>query len=130
MDCRNHPAAPAQDRCAGCMEPFCANCLVAVRGRKYCSSCKVMAIGDRMPMVEQATFPCPEADEALKYALIGIICFGIILGPVAISKAMQAKKMIAANPSLTGSGKATAALIIGILDFVLSLLFFVSKFKS
>jgi hypothetical protein len=112
MECRNHLAAPAEDRCAGCMEPFCANCLVTVRGRKYCSSCKVMAVGDRMPMVEVATMPCPEADEALKYALIGIVCLGFILQPIALVKAIQAKKLIAANPALTGSGKATAAIVI------------------
>jgi len=113
MECRNHPATPAEDRCAGCMEPFCTNCLVSVRGRKYCSSCKVMALGDRMPMVEvEATIPCTEANDALKYALIGIICFGIILEPVALAKALQAKKLIAANPRLSGSGKATAAIVI------------------
>jgi hypothetical protein len=112
MECRNHLAAPAEDRCAGCMEPFCANCLVTVRGRKYCSSCKVMAVGDRMPMVEMATIPCEEANEALKYALIGIVCLGFILQPIALVKAIQAKKLIAANPALTGSGKATAAMVI------------------
>ena len=126
MECRNHPAAPAQDRCAGCMEPFCANCLVNVRGRKYCSSCKVMAVGDRLPQVE-GTVPCPLADEALKYALVGIICFGIILEPIAIVKAIQAKKQIRENPALTGSGKATAALVISCVILVLNILFLVAK---
>jgi hypothetical protein len=112
MECRNHLAATAEDRCAGCMEPFCANCLVTVRGRRYCSSCKIMAVGDRMPMVEMATIPCAEADEAFKYALIGIFCFGFILQPIALVKAIQAKKLIAANPALSGSGKATAAVVI------------------
>jgi hypothetical protein len=99
MECRNHGAVTAEDRCAGCMEPFCANCLVTVRGRKYCSSCKVMAVGDRMPAVESAAaIPCTEANEALKYALIGIIFFGLILEPVAFFKGMQAKKLIAAIP--------------------------------
>lgn len=112
MECRNHPAATAMDRCAGCMEPFCSSCLVAVRGRKYCASCKVMAVGNRMPMVDVGTMPCPEANEALKYAIIGILCFGPILEPIALWKAIQAKKLIAANPMLTGSGKATAAVVI------------------
>jgi hypothetical protein len=113
MECRNHGAVTAEDRCAGCMEPFCANCLVTVRGRKYCSSCKVMAVGDRMPVVESAAaIPCTEAGEALKYAIIGIIFFGIVLEPVAFFKGMQAKKLIAANPALIGGGKATAAITI------------------
>ncbi len=113
MECRNHPDRPAEDRCSGCMEPFCTNCLVTVRGRKHCSSCKVMAVGDRMPVVEaDATIPCSEAEEALKYAIIGIFCFGPILEPVALFKAIQAKKLIAANPALSGSGKVTAAIVI------------------
>lgn len=125
MECRNHPSIEAQDRCVGCMEPFCANCLVFVRGQKYCSSCKVMAIGDRVPVVERATTPCAEANEALKYAVIGIFCFGIILEPIAISKSLKARQLIRANPALTGYGKTTATLVIAgfaLLLWVLSLL--------
>jgi hypothetical protein len=62
--------------------------------------------------------PCKEATEALIYAIIGLFCCGIILGPIAIFKALNAKKLIQANPQLTGSGKATAALIIGILGVI------------
>jgi hypothetical protein len=147
MQCRNHPETEATDRCAGCMEPFCGNCLVTVRGRKYCASCKVMAISGggvgapafagaaagaaaAAPVFEAATEPCPEANEALKYAIIGLFCFGIILEPIAISKALKAKKMIAANPNLTGSGKATAALIIGIVGLVLWVLGLIARFSN
>lgn len=119
MECRNHPGAVVADRCSACMEPYCENCLVTLRGRKYCGSCKVSALGSSMPVIEQATQPCPEANEALKYAIVGIFCFGIILEPIAISKALKAKKMIAANPNLTGGGKATAALIIGVVGLIL-----------
>lgn len=127
MECRNHPSLPAVDRCAGCMESFCANCLVMVRGRKYCSSCKVMAFGSRPMVFEQATEPCKEAGEALKYAIIGLFCFGIILEPIAILKAVQARRLINANPNLTGSGKATAALIIGFVGLALWVLGIVAR---
>ncbi len=63
-------------------------------------------------MDEEPTTPCAEADEALKYAIISIFCFGIILAPVALSKAAKARKLIAANPRLQGSGKVTAATVI------------------
>lgn len=119
MECRNHPAAPAADRCAGCMEPFCENCLVSIRGRKYCASCKVMALGNQTPVFESVTEVCKEANEALKYAIIGLFCFGIILEPIAISKALKARKMMEANPNLTGSGRATAALIIAVIGLLL-----------
>jgi hypothetical protein len=39
-------------------------------------------------------------------------------GPIALVKAGKAKKMIEMNPRLTGSGKVTAAYIIGIIDVI------------
>jgi len=120
VNCRNHPNVAAVARCAGCAEPFCGNCLVDIQGKQYCASCKVMALqGATAPMIEAATIPCKEADEALKYAIIGIFCFGIILEPIALVKASKAKKMMAMNPRLTGSGKVTAAYVIAICALLL-----------
>jgi hypothetical protein len=131
MECKNHPTVPAADRCAGCAEPFCSDCLVDIQGQKYCASCKVLALQGKPPVfVEEATVPCKEADEALKYALIGIICFGIILEPIALSKALKAKKMIALNPRLTGSGKATAATIISIIMLVVWVLGIIARVQN
>ena len=77
-----------------------------------------MAMQGQPVLVEEATIPCKEANEALTYGIVGIFCFGFILGPIAVSKALKAKKMIAMNPRLAGSGKATAGLVLGILAFV------------
>lgn len=129
MQCKNHPNVAAVDRCAGCAEPFCGNCLVDIQGQKYCGSCKVMAVKGQ-PVIEAATIPCKEAGEALMYSIVGLFCFGIILEPVAISKALKAKKMIAANPRLTGSGKATAGLIIGIVGLILWVLGMIARFSN
>ena len=126
MECKNHPGVQALDRCAGCAEPFCGDCLVDIQGQNYCGSCKVMAVQGQ-PMVEEATLPCKEADEALKYAIIGIFCFGIILEPIAIAKAAKARKMMALNPRLSGSGKATAALVIGIVALILWVLGIIAR---
>ena len=71
--------------------------------------------GQPAVLVEEATIPCKEANEALTYAIVGIIFCGIILEPIALSKAAKAKKMIALNPRLSGSGKATAATVIGVV---------------
>src|SRR5262245_8049330 len=108
IQCKNHPGVTAVDRCVGCAEPFCPNCLVDIQGQKYCGSCKVMAMRGQ-PMVEQATVENANAADALKYALIGLICVGIILEPMAIAKAIRAKREIAADPTQTGEGKANAA---------------------
>ena len=131
MNCKNHPDVRAAGRCSGCAETFCRNCLVDIKGQKYCASCKVMALQGQAGVVpEEATLPCREADEALKYAIVGLICFGIILEPLAIQKALKAKKMIEANPRLTGSGKATAALIIGCIGLLFWVLGVIAKVSN
>jgi hypothetical protein len=129
MNCKNHPNVEAAARCAGCQESFCSNCLVELNGINYCGSCKTMAVQGK-PFAEELTMPCKEASEALKYAIIGIFCFGIILGPMAISKASNAKKMIEDDPRLTGAGKADAAKIIGIVVIVLWSLGLISRFAE
>ncbi len=111
MDCHNHPGTAATGVCTGCAESFCQNCLVEIGGQKYCGSCKVMAL-KAAPDVEVAKRPCDLANQALTYSIVGIFCFGIILEPIALIKANRARKQIAADPTLAGSGKVTAATII------------------
>lgn len=125
MDCHTHPGVAAVAQCAGCAEPFCTNCLVTLKGAQYCGSCKGMAVA-AAPILEE----CKEAAEALKYAIVGIFCFGIVLEPVAISKALKARQLIAANPTLGGRGKATAALIIGIVALGVWVLGLVARFSG
>jgi hypothetical protein len=117
MQCTVHPSVQAADRCAGCAEPFCENCLVDVQGKRYCSQCKVLAIQGKAPALT-TTRNSKEAGEALKYGVVSLLCFGFILGPIAISKALKAKKEIAADPTLGGSGMATAGMILGALGFI------------
>jgi hypothetical protein len=100
-----------------------------MRGQKYCGDCKVMAV-DAAPVVEEATVPCKEAGEALTYSIIGLFCFGIILEPIAIHKALKAKKMMKLNPQLSGAGKATAGLIIGIVGLILWVLGMIARFSE
>ena len=130
MQCKNHPEVVAVDRCTGCAEPFCSDCLVTIHGQKYCGSCKTMTIRGELPVPENATIPCNEAQQALTFAIIGYFFFGLILGAIAISKAFQAKKSIAANPRLAGWGKANAAMVLGIIVIILSTLNLVYRLKS
>jgi hypothetical protein len=121
MNCSNHPEIAALDRCVACAEPFCGNCLVRIREQHYCARCKVVTMASHPPAVEMGLRPCEEANQALKYAIVSIFCIGIIVAPVAMLKAKSAKQMIAADPTLTGSGKANAAMVIGVIVIILSL---------
>jgi hypothetical protein len=131
MQCKNHPAVEAVDRCTGCAEPFCTTCLVEIQGQKYCGACKVMAVkGTPVVLETEGTIPCHEAGEALKYAIISLFCFGFIFGPIAISKGLKARKEIAADPTLTGGGKAMAGIIIGSVASILWVLSVINRVSS
>ena len=112
MQCKNHTDVTAVDRCAGCAEPFCPDCLVEVLGRKYCGSCKVMAIKGQPVVDEEPTVPCPLAQEALTYAIVSIFCFRPILAIVALVKASKAKKLSRRIRGCSVSGKVTAAVVV------------------
>lgn len=117
MDCKNHPGVMATNRCAGCAEPFCNNCVVNLQGQPYCASCKTMTVANA-PMVEAATIPSKEATQALICAIVGLFCFGIILGPIALVLASKASKMMKLNPRITGSGKLMATYILAPIDII------------
>jgi hypothetical protein len=129
MYCKNHPETAAEERCTGCAELFCGDCLVEVLGQKYCGSCKVMAVKGPPPM-EEGNEPCEAAGKALTYSIIGIFCFGIIFGPMAISKAIEAKREIRDNPRVAGLAKANVGLLLGIAVLILWVVGMISRLKG
>jgi hypothetical protein len=60
-----------------------------------------------------------KAIASLVCGIVGLLCFGIILGPVALGLGLSAKKDIgASNGSVTGGGMATAGIVLGVLSIV------------
>jgi len=114
-------AAPTRPLSPG--EMVCPTCGDIVSG-SYCFRCRNLSATDYTGPKQTL----PEAKEALKYAIIGIFCFGFILGPLAIVKGTSAKKAIAMDPRYDGEGMATAAQIIGGIVCFLSLLYFIGLF--
>ena len=90
-------------------EMVCPTCGDIVSG-SYCFRCRNLSAAADYTGPKETH---PEAKEALKYAIIGIFCVGMILGPMAIVKGTSAKKAIAMDPRYEGEGMATAAQIIG-----------------
>ena len=110
MYCHNHAGVEVVGRCSGCAQSFCANCLVPIKGERFCGQCKAIAIPRSAGFLLQKE--CGEAADALEVAIIGIFCIGILLEPVAIWKAVKAKERMRSEPRLTGQGRATAAMVI------------------
>ncbi|MFO0678784.1 MAG: DUF4190 domain-containing protein [Polyangiaceae bacterium] len=66
---------------------------------------------------------CPEARSALALALVGLLVFGFLLGPLAVRQGLVARERIRANPWLTGLRRAEASILLGAVDVALSLAF-------
>ena len=109
--CVNHPDVMETQPCADCKKSFCKDCLVELQGAQYCGSCKLKFV--RTLQKKTAGFKLPR--EALTYSIVGIICFGFILEPIAFFKALKALRLIKNDPKLPGRGTAIAALIISII---------------
>jgi len=116
----------ALDRCTGCAETFCGYCLVEIHGQKYCSACKMMAVKGGPPP-EEGNVPCETAGKALTYAIIGIFCLGFVFGPMAVAKAVEARKEISADPRMAGLAKANTALLLGVAVLVLWVLGMIAR---
>jgi len=127
MDCQNHAGVQAVEACSGCAESFCDDCLVTIKNMRYCGECKGMAIPPSAGLPVQQ--PCGEANDALKLAIVGIFCFGIVLEPLALAKAIKAKQRMRGDPTLTGSGKATAAVVIACFALTLWVMGILAKLK-
>ncbi len=121
MQCRNHPQVMAKDRCSGCAEPFCENCLGPVQGRFCCAQCKVIGLRGRGAVAaETRTQICSQAREALVIAVAASLCpcWALFVAPWAIVRAAQARETIRRKPSLLGRNMATAAIVIAVIELL------------
>jgi hypothetical protein len=125
MACPNHPDAATVDYCRGCSATYCQTCMTAVHGAYFCVDCKKQMTGERLPEAVQTYHP--DADEALKYAVIGFFCVGFIMGPLATYKAFGALTAIRKDPRFLGYGRALAAAVLGFLAFILSIIGFATR---
>ena len=87
----------------------------------------MMTLQGKKIFLEETTFPCKEAGEAMTYAILSLFCFGFVLGPMAISKAHKARQIMNEDPRLDGYGKANAATVIGIVGLVIWVLSIIGR---
>lgn len=122
MDCANHAGVTSIDPCDECQRPFCIECLVIIARRPLCAECRRAfrnETADGQVRGPDGKIVCKDARDALLCSVFGLFCCGAILPLVGIYLALRARRRIATNPDLSGSGQATAALIVGVVGFAI-----------
>ena len=64
---------------------------------------------------------CREARRALAWAILGLVCFGFVFGPVALALGQRARLARVADPELGDAGLARTAVTIGKVGLALHL---------
>lgn len=106
--CRNHPEVGSRGCCGRCEQPYCADCLVRIAGRVLCGPCKQAALRD---LRRRAAAPDREAEEALHFALMGLVpCFSWLVLPFATARSVRALADYRRSPGKPGRWKALASL--------------------
>ena len=111
--CQRHPATAAAAPCAQCAAPLCEDCRVTAQGRSWCRACLTATVA-LLPPPTAGTIRCREADQAFRLALIGIFVLGPVLEPIALVRASQARRLIAADTRLAGDAKVAIATAIAV----------------
>jgi len=127
--CANAPLRQLDPPAAGAV-PRPDGAVLAAQGLMACRNCGYsIAIGTQIcPMCRAITSPdgiyhgpkrnAPGAVASLVMGIVGLFICGLILGPLAISKANDAKNAMALDPTLGGRGLATAGTVIGVIAIV------------
>jgi hypothetical protein len=95
----------------------CIHCARQITfGMPFCPYCRQAQTPDGV--YAGPTVNAPGAVASLVCGILGFFICGLILGIIAITKAQEAKRAIAADPRYTGAGMATAGMVLGIIDLV------------
>lgn len=98
-----------------CPNPTCR--VAVLMGTQVCPACKSITSPDGI--YHGIKVNAPGAVASLVYGILGFFICGVVFGICALSKANEAKRAMASDPTLTGAGLATAGTVLGILDLVL-----------
>ena len=127
MKCINHLEVDAVGTCIKCGKGLCIDCKREIAGRILCQVCADEILTQKTPPATAVLKE--EAPGALLALILSIVGFffsplAIVLGPIAIHYANKAKTALKQRPEMNGGNMATAGYIIGIIDIVIGVFFF------
>jgi hypothetical protein len=105
----------------------CPRCTLMLSiGTPICPGCRAITSPDGL--YHGPKLNAPGAVASLVLGLIGLVVCGVVLGPLAIWQASNAKNAISRDPIYGGGGMATAGMVLGIIGLVFGILWFMIGF--
>jgi hypothetical protein len=126
MKCLNHLEVDAIGACVRCGKGLCIDCKREIAGRILCQGCADEILTQKTtPTIVMSREEAPGALLALILSIVGFVFspLAIVLGPMAVHYANQAKAALKQRPEINGRSLATAGFIIGIIDIVIGVFF-------
>jgi uncharacterized RDD family membrane protein YckC len=86
MICSNHAdVSEAIRRCAGCMNPFCGDCLVEMQARPYCAACKAEQLLDLISGVDRTQLDYSSVWKRFGGLIVDFLLLGVPLYVIIIA---------------------------------------------
>jgi hypothetical protein len=67
-----------------------------------------------------------KAKSAMICGIVGLLCFGVVLGPIALGLGIKARSTLVQYGAPDGQGMAMAGIVLGTIDIIFALLYFLS----
>jgi uncharacterized RDD family membrane protein YckC len=116
MICTNHPeTSEAIRRCAGCMNPFCDDCLVEMQMRPYCASCKQEQLLDVISGVDRTRLDLSSLWKRFAARVVDTLLFAVPFYAIFVALVV---------PRLVGSGASAPPPWLDFMGLPLALLWF------
>jgi uncharacterized RDD family membrane protein YckC len=81
--CLNHPdVLDSLNACALCAEKYCPDCLIELKGRRYCAGCKVEAVKDMQSGVSSTELPLAHLGRRFVALILDGFVYMIVLVPI------------------------------------------------
>lgn len=107
MPCALHPAVvDGLNACSRCMKQFCGDCLIELRGNRFCAACKSEAVKDMQSGVSGTELRLATRLQRFAAMMLDGLLQAVVWLPLFFFMGMA---QVQANPAMGGRGQAGAA---------------------
>jgi uncharacterized paraquat-inducible protein A len=120
--CVNHPNVAAAAYCHDCTAALCPSCQITFQAVALCARCKNRRA--KKLQRDRESSACAYASLGVALPTLLFVCFGILLGPIAVVFGLIGLHAVEKDPLLRGRAWAIGGLALGVYSFLVCLIWF------